>query len=301
MTRLECRSELVVRARAGQISSAERAALDAHLVVCVSCRVSEQLGRDFEAEATLEPDDGKRIAAFATAARAWAGETSERVSSVNARPRRRRPAAFILAAAAVFVAVGASAAMGVFVSNQETAPPKESALQPLEATAQEQPEPQVVAPSVQTRDEAAPVTPEKPARAVADTSDSARALFQKANEARRLGDGTRALSLYRKLIGRFPASAEASLSQVRLGGMLLDQGQSRAALGHFDRYLALQPGGALSPEALYGRGRALSSLGRSSEEARAWTKLLSDFPKSPYAAHARKRLDALAGETKTGP
>jgi TolA-binding protein len=301
MTRLECRSELVVRARAGQISSAERAALDAHLVVCESCRMSEQLGRDFEAEATLEPDDGKRIAAFATAARAWAGETGERVSSVNARPRRRRPAAFILAAAAVFVAVGASAAMGVFANNQETAPPKEPALRPLEAKAQKPAQPQVVTPSVQTRDDASSVAPEKPARVVPETNDSPRTLFQKANEARRLGDGTRALSLYRKLIVRFPASPEAALSQVRLGGMLLDQGDSRTALGHFDRYLAVQPGGALSPEALYGRGRALSSLGRSSEEARAWTKLISDFPKSPYAAHARKRLDALAGETKTAP
>jgi TolA-binding protein len=301
MMRPECRSELVVRARAGQISSAERAALDAHLVGCESCRVSERLGRDFEAEATLEADDGKRIAALASAARSWAGEPSELVSSVNARPRRRRPAAFILAAAAVFVAVGASAAIGVFGAEDASELPKQSALQPLEAKAPKA-EPRAVTPSDPTPAEVSPVTRSKPAQALADSNDSPRALFQKANEARRVGDGTRALSFYRKLIGKFPGSPEASLSQVRLGGMLLDQGDSRAALAHFDRYLAAQPGGALSPEALYGRGRALSSLGQSGEETRAWTRLLSHFPKSPYAAHARKRLDALAGnETRTVP
>jgi TolA-binding protein len=134
----------------------------------------------------------------------------------------------------------------------------------------------------------APVKPR-----VAAVDETARGLFQRANDARRSGEGARAASLYKKLIARFPTSPEAALSQVRLGGMLLEQGDGRSALGHFDRYLAEQPGGALSPEALYGRGRALASLGRSAEEARAWTRLLADFPKSPYAAHARRRLEAL--------
>jgi TolA-binding protein len=192
--------------------------------------------------------------------------------------------------------------MGVFGGESETALPKQQQVRPPEANAQKQAEPRVVTPAVQTPAEASPLTHAKPLQAAVESNDSPRTLFQKANEARRLGEGTRALSLYRKLIAKFPSSAEASLSQVRLGGMLLEQGDSRAALGHFDRYLTAQPGGALSPEALYGRGRALSSLGRSGEEARAWARLVSDFPKSPYAAHARKRLDALAGdETKTVP
>jgi TolA-binding protein len=289
MTRSECRSELVVRERTGELSNVERTALDAHLATCAPCRLTQRLGRDFEADARLEAGDGERIAALSKIARAWAADARERVSAVHERPARRRAPIWVFAAAAAFVALGASAAIRAFspvaTSPQVTEPAR---IQP--------PEPKREAPPA--RPEASPpaeaVTPTTPAapRAAAP-EETPRALFQRANEARRLGEGTRAASLYRKLIARFPASPEAALSQVRLGGMLLEQGDGRTALGHFDRYLAEQPGGALSPEALYGRGRALASLGRSAEESRAWTRLLADFPKSPYAGHARRRLETL--------
>jgi TolA-binding protein len=47
------------------------------------------------------------------------------------------------------------------------------------------------------------------------------------------------------------------------------------------------------PEALYGRGRSLAALGNRSEEQRTWTRLLDQFPESPYAGHARRRLSEL--------
>jgi len=297
MSRPDCRSELVVRARAGELSSGERTALDAHLASCEPCRFMHTLGQDFEAEARLEAGDGERIAALSQAARSWANDARERVSAVHERPSRRKAPVWVLAAAAAFVALGASAGIRAFVS--DTAPAPVTVAPRVEPPAPKRD----VAPSARQAEPAeAKVVEASPADSkprAAGVDESPRTLFQRANEARRLGEGPRAIALYRKLIARFPASAEAALSQVRLGGMLLEQGDGRAALTHFDRYLAQQPGGALSPEALYGRGRALAGLGRSAEESRVWTRLLADFPKSPYAGHARRRLEALgAGTTR---
>lgn len=300
MSRPDCRSELVLRDRAGELSSGERTALDAHLASCEPCRFMRALGQDFEAEARLEAGDGERIAALSKAARGWANDARERVSAVHERPSRRRAPVWALAAAAAFVALGASAGIRSFIADttpdvavtprvELSAPKREVAPSATQAEAKAEPAPAKLA-------EMTPVD-SKPRAASVD--ESARTLFQRANEARRLGEAPRAVALYRKLIARFPASAEATLSQVRLGGMLLEQGDGRGALSHFDRYLAQQPGGALSPEALYGRGRALAGLGRSTEESRVWTRLLADFPKSPYAGHARRRLEALgAGTTR---
>jgi TolA-binding protein len=289
MTRSECRSELVVRERAGELSNVERAALDAHLATCAPCRLTQRLGRDFESDARLEAGDGERIAALSKIARAWASDARERVSTVHEKPARRRAPIWVFAAAAAFVALGASAAIRAFspvaTSPQVTEPAHVQPPAPKREAPAARPEPSPPAEAV------SPTTPATPRAAAPE--ETPRALFQRANEARRLGEGTRAASLYRKLVARFPTSPEAALSQVRLGGMLLEQGDGRTALAHFDRYLAEQPGGALSPEALYGRGRALASLGRSAEEARAWTRLLADFPKSPYAGHARRRLETL--------
>jgi TolA-binding protein len=289
MTRSECRSELVVRERAGELSNVERTALDAHLATCAPCRLTQRLGRDFETDARLEAGDGERIAALSKIARAWAADARERVSAVHEKPARRRAPIWVFAAAAAFVALGASAAIRAFsavaTSPQVTEPAQVQPPAPKREAPAARPEPSPQAPAM------SPTTPATPRAAAPE--ETPRALFQRANEARRLGEGTRAASLYRKLIARFPGSPEAALSQVRLGGMLLEQGDGRTALAHFDRYLAEQPGGALSPEALYGRGRALASLGRSAEESRAWTRLLADFPKSPYAGHARRRLETL--------
>ncbi len=291
MTRPDCRSELVVRERAGELSNVERTALDAHLSTCESCRFSQRLGHDFEAEARVEAGDGERIAALSNVARSWATQTRERVSAVHERPARRRAPVWVFAAAAALVALGASAGIRAF-SDVATSPQDAPAPRVEPPAPQREATPARVEPPAPLETESeAPATTAQPRAAAAD--ETPRALFQRANEARRLGERARAVALYRKLVARFPASAEALLSQVRLGGMLLEQGDARTALGHFDRYLAAQPGGALSPEALSGRGRALASLGRAAEESRAWSRLLADFPKSPYAGHARRRLETL--------
>jgi TolA-binding protein len=123
--------------------------------------------------------------------------------------------------------------------------------------------------------------------------DSAARRFAAANEARRAGDSNRAATLYREVVRDFSGSPEAAMSELRLGHLLLEKGKAGAALEQFQRHLK-RPG-ALVPEALYGRGRALAALDEQTAERQTWQRLLREFPGSPYAAHARRRLDTLNG------
>jgi TolA-binding protein len=117
-------------------------------------------------------------------------------------------------------------------------------------------------------------------------------LLQQATLSRRAGNAAEAARLFRKLQQKYPASRESTLSHVAFGSLLLERGQSAAALEQFNRYLSVRSGQNLSAEALYGRGRALAQLGRTAEEHATWSQLLDRFPKSPYVTFARKRLDS---------
>jgi TolA-binding protein len=119
---------------------------------------------------------------------------------------------------------------------------------------------------------------------------AAASILRQATEARQRGERARAAELYHRLQREFPASAEAALSAIPLGGLLLDDGLPRAALTEFDGYLTRARGGALIPEALYGRARALARLGDRAEERRTWMRLCADFPDSAYAPLGRHRL-----------
>jgi len=122
---------------------------------------------------------------------------------------------------------------------------------------------------------------------------SAALLLQHADEARRRGDVAQAIIRYHRLQRVFPTSSSAVLSAPSLGGLLLETGAVRSALGQFDHYLREAPTGVLVPEALYGRGRALRMLGEPAEERSTWHRLVSEFPDSPYAPLARRRLADL--------
>jgi TolA-binding protein len=98
------------------------------------------------------------------------------------------------------------------------------------------------------------------------------------------------MSLYGELQSRYPGSAEAEISYVSLGRVLLEQGQASSALAQFDRYLSRRPGGPLAQEALFGKASALARLGRLEEERRTWETLLARFPNSMYRDRAHERL-----------
>ena len=115
-------------------------------------------------------------------------------------------------------------------------------------------------------------------------------LFSSANAARRRGDLTQATKLYRQLQTKYPEAAEAALSSVLMARIELGRGAPSHALGQFDQYLRLAPGGSLTQEALQGRAQALGQLGRKDEQTAAYRELLRRFPESVYARAAREHL-----------
>lgn len=289
MKTLECRSELVVRARRGELSPAEVAALDAHLDLCASCRGTRRLGADFDQLAVLETDDGARIASLSEVARRWA-LSQQGAPARDAGRARSRVALALAAACTLLVAAGASGAYAVYqarrlaevgVAPPTVAPPRKSA--PVAVA------PKVVAPAPVAVEVKAPPR-EAPRIAI---RESASELLERANRARRAGETPQAIALFRELTQRHAGSAEARLAEVRLGNLLLERGQSRAALAEFERHLAR--GGSLAPEALYGRARALGALGDPAAERKAWAALVRDYPGSPYVGFAERRLKALSG------
>ena len=296
-----CRSELVTRERRGAVTGSERLALDAHLATCAACRLSRGVFDDFDAADVVDVHDGVRIQGLSEVARRWRG--------VGARRDSNRRRVRTLAAAAALVVCGGSASAAVWwwrrpVVERSIAAAPAFAMTPSPERAGHRDRLAAAPPAARLPElsgtEAPRARPRPRAtvrvasgavanRARAD-SPSAAALLQQATEARQSGAGDRAAGLYRQLQREFPASPEAVLSAVPLGRLLLDGGSPRASLAQFDGYLGRSRGGALIPEALYGRARALAQLGDRAEERRTWARLCADFPQSAYAPLGRRRL-----------
>jgi TolA-binding protein len=97
------------------------------------------------------------------------------------------------------------------------------------------------------------------------------------------------MRLYAELQRRFPSSAEAKLSHVSMGKLLLSVGKFADAERKFSDYLAAG-GGPLSEEAWVGEAQSFRGQGRAADERRAWRELLQRFPSSVYAQRARQQL-----------
>jgi TolA-binding protein len=299
----DCRSELLVAARRGRLSDGGRLALDAHLAACTSCRMSHDVSSDFDGADAFDLHDGARIRALADRARIWVGSDA----GVGRQGTRLRPPARLRAlgaAAALIVFCGSASAAVWWWRRPAPVGPSVAArvsasAPPASASVRRREQALALAPSVPA---APPVLLHpRPAQHAAlepragsiKTTPSATSILQQATEARQRGERARAAELYRRLQRQFPASAEAVLSAIPLGGLLLGDGLPRAALVQFDDYLAKAHGGALIPEALYGRARALARLGDRVEERQTWTRLCADFPESAYAPLGRHRLAEL--------
>ena len=125
---------------------------------------------------------------------------------------------------------------------------------------------------------------------------SAAELFSAAGRARRSGQSARAIELLTTLQARYPSSPEASAARITLGELQLERGAARAALGHFDAYLARSPRGALAAEALWGRATAQERLGNQTRAQESLRDLLQRYPRSPYANAARAKLKSAGQE-----
>ncbi|HEY4395449.1 MAG TPA: tetratricopeptide repeat protein [Polyangia bacterium] len=287
----DCRSELVVQARRGQLSEQGRLALDAHLAACSACRLAREVSADFDDADAVDLHDGARIRSL--------GDLARRKTWGQARAPARLRAVAVAAAVVIFCG-SASAAVWwwrrpVPAARRAATPlelPPRARVQVRSASPAALAPPLPVVPAPTTLARARVSHPATKTLALVHTGDgeTAGALLRAATEARQQGERSRAAELYRRLQREFPASREAVLSAVSLGGLLLDDGLPRAALGQFDGYLAGARGGALIPEALYGRARALARLGDRAEERKTWTRLCTDFPDSAYAPLGRRRL-----------
>lgn len=295
----DCRSELVARASRGRLSQAEDLALQAHLAGCAPCRLSRQVLADFGEMNAIDHHDDVRIERLSDVARGW--------TQGRARPRRRwrraRRIRFLAFAGGVALLAGtASAAIWLRhkppqVAAMRDAPRPTTDRAPARRTVATVASlgPLGIAPAVV--ESPAPPAPEPPRRreiraAIESARPAPALLLRRAGDAQRNGDRETALALYRRLLRDHAASPEASLATVPLGRLLLDR-SPRAALAEFDSYLRGSPAGALVPEALYGRARALGVLGDDAAERQTWERLLGSFPDSAYVPVGRRRLAEL--------
>jgi TolA-binding protein len=291
----------------GELADAERERLEAHLERCDTCRFERQLRADFAAE---EDDD-------------LVEENIDEIEAPPVSPRRVRRARFrvgMLVAAALLVGGVAGAGVGIktwtrlftggedpTVSGRTQETPRDTTSARVVVTSAPAPTPTELelSPPIDEPETAPivpvyvapPVTMTPPVRMVTtppvETAKPASpgALFDAAADARRRGDHVRALELHRELVLRFPSSREARVSYATVGQLHLDRGDAVSALASFDAYRA---GGAgpLDEPVMVGRATALERLGRVEEARKAWSALLQAFPGSPYAQHARARLDS---------
>jgi anti-sigma factor RsiW len=303
--------ELLERAAQGELSADERERLELHLSRCDVCRVEQLVRMDFrnESQRQAENIDVQRLLSAVLSAPRYDSQRAPTHSRV------RRVRVLVSAAAAMMTFAGLAAAArwsGVVAPARSTGPADTVALAPRLAHPSA-PQPHVVLPPVPSpvavEDQAVVVPEPLPLPAVpppmkvmaarvaplpvADPVNVAPApdaptLFGLANEARRAGDHAGANTLYQTLLEHYPGSAEAHESLAVRGRMLLDDGDTSSALRSFDAYLRV--GGTLREDVMLGRALAVGRLGRTDDEARAWSSLVESYPSSVHAERAHRRL-----------
>ena len=309
--------DLVALERQQWLSEPEQRRLQMCLASSDSLRLLYQVGLDFDAMPTVRPEDAAQLEQLVASAHARFAARTEAPSS---RTPVRKIATGVAFSVLLF-ALGATAArwqlprfgFGNSISNRSVdalptpvLPKPEGQVAHAAAAPPNCPAPNDSAaavpsieaarkPQAQAIETAPGASPASSVRAVAQaTSPRATAgcseLFSAANAARRRGDGQRAATLYSRLQGDCPRSAQAASSYVLLARMNLARGAAAPALDGFDTYLQAVPRGSLIQEALQGKAQALRQLGRSAEERAALRELLRQFPDSVYAPSARQRL-----------
>jgi len=298
-----CPDDLLVAARRRWLSDLERKALSAHLARCESCRAGERA-----AAVLREPfaDAG----APTEADRALVERVAARVSASLAKGAHRTGFGWRRVAVVVVAFLGLGGVASAWIGRSWIAPPAADRgavaagtfVRPrvfrrnVPPATSESPPPPVApgrpAPPPQHRAVARPIREGALAPSPPQTAGS---LFAAANGARSEGDLRRAVALYEALRTSFPESAEARVSSVSRGDLLLRLEEPARALRAFDAYLSEGGGGggALREEALFGRARCAMRLGDVAAEQGTWSRLVREFPSSAYGPVARQRLDEL--------
>ena len=284
--------ELLDRVRQGSLASDEQPLLQAHLADCSACRLELSLVPALYVHMKLTSQDDALIA------RAVAKTGLARVQERRSPVRKAIPTATAVIASLLVGAAMASA--GAYAWRQHSLGQishKPVASLPAAARSIETKSP----PSQPSLSPAMPAAPpqrlSKPAelpgtRLAVVQANRCAERFKRANELRRDGAPEDAVRLYQALRRECAGTSEELLSRVLLGRILLDRLSAPArALAAFDSYLTARSNGALREDAMIGRALALGRLNRPVQETRAWSALLSAYPDSLYARHARSRLD----------
>jgi TolA-binding protein len=298
--------DLGVRARRGLLSRAEQRELERVTDSSASLRIGYEIGRDLDGVTAVRGGDDALIANAANAVLRRVGSEShagaaERTPARWSRPRWSAAAVAVAvltasgAAAALWSSVAAWVPAGAKPALPVSAPASARRAQGSKSAWVSPPAPAISA--APTAVDGAPVTEQQQARA---RHKGAAELFHAANAARREAAFERAVQLYAELRSSYPEAVESELARVSLGQLLLARGDAIAAQREFARYLA-RGGGQLVEEALLGRAQSLEQMGRVREERASLTRLLTEFPRSVYAAQARARLQALEHQPTNSP
>jgi anti-sigma factor RsiW len=292
MTNEEHPEDLLDQALAGELRTAERAALDCHLAACSACALHLALGTQLRSgtpTAAARVNWENRLAI--------AGALSRLQTPRPWSARRLGWIALRLAAATILLVAGFAVAAvslrivraprGVAVVGQQGV--RLAGTRPADRTV-------LAAPTV-GRPVPEPIalvkgpTGTPPRERSAMLGPSAAALFERASDLRHQGRIDQAIDTYRILQQRYPQTREANLSFMVAGRLQLERDRAAQALTQFDHYL--KNDAEVAEEALAGRAEAFRRLGRPRAEGTAWRLLLTRFPGSVYAGLARSRLAAL--------
>lgn len=302
--------DLLALDRRGQLSEAQRRALQRELERSEELRLLRDAGRFFDGEGPSEAGDDELCSRLAE-------------NVLVQKPKRNqggkaRRAAWV----AVWVFGASSAAAASWTYTVQNMPPNQGSVAIEESSPaqklpvarsvsrEEAPSPQVTEATLE-RGRALRVEPSGDSQARGSTQMhspssqgaaaeaskegtaaalTARQVYEQANQLRRQGKAAQALSRYRELELQFPSSSESQAARLTVAELLLRQGRHLEALKKFEDYR-----GPLVAEALWGQARAQRASARSPErERRVLLELIQRFPTGAYAPAARLRLQELS-------
>lgn len=128
--------------------------------------------------------------------------------------------------------------------------------------------------------------------ALADPSDSPRALYDAAYQDLSRGNHELALMGFQEVIKRYPTSELADNAQYWIGEVHYDRKDYALALEQFRKVEQDYPTGDKVPASLLKIGMSLQELGKPAEARRAFESLVERFPSTEEARLARGKLHA---------
>jgi len=285
-------TDLLCSSRREQLKPDEQRRLRESLQYSLEVRLMSGILPELERESRVRPGDDVLLARIN--ARAFAAIRS-RAAPIKA-PAKRRVVMLLVAAAVLLVAGLAGAWLGGARPQRAPAPASPSATVP--STVSPRPKARPLAPvrpvapteSVEVVEPlaATPSAPTPRAREPKETPPSSPSeLFARANSLRRQGRAAEAAAVYELLLALHPESREVGPTRLALAKYLQTAHPERALA----QFVALaSAGGALRAEALWGTSEVATALERRSVSEQALAELVREFPDSPYAEVARRRV-----------